>query len=386
MNAAFYGESAPSDPLHCQRCLLPSDYVGVRLDASGICNRCRAWDDQAPLYGDFDRHQPLLTHRLEATRGRYHYDAAVGLSGGKDSTYVLHRMTHAYGANVLAVTLDNGFLTDYAWRNVAAIATKSGVDHFVYRPDWGAMRALYQAAVRTLGDPCFACALGGYILSIRGCFDLRIPRFIHGRSPMQMFRDLYRGTHDPGLSVLQANLEAYDAAKLRAHYRNLRRRIWMFLLYAVRSGALRRRIHRELFGVNLAGAAVVPEFLAFFLYEPYDEEKMKRHLESIDSGYERPAGDAVLGHGDCLIHDAADYLFQLKYGVPRVLPDVAAMVRRGAITAEELPAIVAANTPSDSQVETSIGHLLERIDMPRKEFDTIVQRLKRRSHSRKRSP
>ena len=379
------GRATTSGPSHCQRCLLPSDYVGVQLDASGICNRCDTWDDQVSHYTDYEHHQPLLTRRLDATRGRFHYDAAVGLSGGKDSTYVLHRMLHAYEANVLAITLDNGFLTDYAWHNVAAIAAASGVDHVVYRPDWGAMRALYQAAIRTLADPCFACSVGGYILSVRGCNDLQLPRFIHGRSPMQMFRDLYPGTRDAGLGVLEANLTGYDEAKLRAYYRSLIRRIRLFLLYAVRSGRMRHRIRRELFGAGLSTAAVVPEFLAFFLYEPYDEERIKQLLESNDSGYVRPDGDAVLGHGDCLIHDAADYLFQLKHGVPRVLPDVAAMVRQGSISAAEVPAIIAANTPTAEQVETSIGCLLDRLEMPRSEFDKIVRRLKTRSPSRKRS-
>lgn len=375
----------PSQP-HCRRCQLPSDYTGVRLDASGICNRCRTWDDQASLYGDFDRHQPLLTQRLEATRGRYHYDAAVGLSGGKDSTYVLHRMTHSYGANLLAITLDNGFLSDYAWQNIRTITRATGIDHLVYRPDWDAMRELYRVAVRRFGDPCFACSVGGYVLSIRGCHDLRIPYFVHGRSPMQMFRDLYPGTRDPGLGILRANLRPYDAHALGTHYGKLIRRLRLLLFASVRRPALRRRITQELFGAGVAGAAVVPEFLAFFLYEPYDEEAIKQYLESFDSGYARPDGDAVLGHGDCLIHDAADYLFQLKYGVPRVLPDVAAMVRRGDIAAEELTAIVAANTPSEEQVEASVRHLLERIEMSRKEFDAIVQRLKSRAQRKKRSP
>lgn len=372
--------------MHCQRCLLPSDYTGVRLDASGTCNRCHSWDEQASTYQDFDRHRPLLTQRLEAVRGRYHYDAAVGLSGGKDSTYVLHRMTNSYRANVLAITLDNGFLSDYGWRNIHAITRATGAHHLVYRPDWDAMRELYRMALRRFVDPCFACSIGGYVLSIRGCHDLRIPYFVHGRSPMQMFRDLYPHTRDPGLDILRANLRPYDANALRTHYGKLIRRLRVLLFASVRRPALRRRINRELFGAGVADAAVVPEFLAFFLYERYDEEAIKQYLESFDSGYERPAHDAVLGHGDCLIHDAADYLFELKHGVPRVLPDVAAMLRQGEITAEQLPAIVAANTPSEEQVETSVRHLLERIDMPRKEFDTIVRRLKNRSQRRKRSP
>lgn len=359
---------------HCQRCLLPVGVSNISLDASGLCSICRTWDEEEAFYSDFEQHKPILEQRLEQSQGSYHYDAAVGMSGGKDSAYVLHRMTTAYAANVLAITFDNGFLTDYAWRNIKAITAASGVDHLVYRPDWEAMRELYKATLRRLGDPCFGCSLGGYILSIRGCQDLRIPRFIHGRSPMQMFRELYPGSRDPGLGVIQANLDEYDAAALRTQYNKLIRRIRLLLLASVRSSAARRRINRELFGVGLAGEAVVPEFLAFFLFESYDEEAIKQHLEAIDSGYQRPPNDAVLGHGDCLLHDVSAHLYELKHGVNRVLPDVAAMVRQGAISADAVPDVVAANTPSNEDIEASTQHLLERLDMTRDEFEAIAKR------------
>jgi len=364
---------------HCTRCLLPVGQPGVRLDQSGICQRCRSWDQEKSFYTDFTRHRPILERRLAQFSERFHYAAAVGLSGGKDSAYVLHRLMTAYAANVLAITFDNGFLSDYAWRNIRAIVSGSGIDHLVYRPDWAAMRELYKATLRRFGDPCIGCSIGGYILSIRGCHDLRIPLFVHGRSPMQMFRDLYPGTRDPGLGVLRANLEDYNREALLTQYGSLIRRIRLLVLTSVRSRAMRRRINRELFGAGLADAAVVPEFAAFFLFEPYDEEAIKRSLEEADLGYQRPEKDAVLGHGDCLIHDVSAHLFERKHGINRVMPDVAAMLRQEAITRDEVPDILAANTPSEEDVDISTEHLLERLDMTRDEYERIVRRLTRRA-------
>ena len=359
----------------CRRCSMPAGVFGVRLDESGVCNLCRTWERDEQFYSDFAHHQPFLKRRLEQTHGRYHYDVAVGLSGGKDSAYVLHRMAKAYSANVLAITFDNGFLTEHAQRNIHAITQASDVDHLVYRPDWGALRELYRATLRRLGDPCMGCSMGGYILSVRGCQDLRIPRFVHGRSPMQMFRNLHPRSRDPGLGVLRANLREYDAAVLRAQYRRVTRSTRLLLLASVRNRALRQRIRRELFGSGLADGVLVPEFLAFFLFEPYDEEAIKRHLVSVDSGYERPPNDALLGHGDCLIHDVSAHLYHLKHGMHRVIPDLAAMIRQGAIRCDEAPQILASNTPSEEDIETSTQHLLERLDMPRDELEAIKRRI-----------
>jgi len=320
----------------------------------------------------------LLVERLERFRDRFHYDAAVGRSGGKDSAYVLHRLVSDYEANVLSITFDNGFLTDHAWDNVRTIARSSGVDHLVYRPDWTAYREFYRATLRKLGDPCVACSVGGYILSVRGCRDLRIPFFIHGRSPMQIFRNWYPGTRDPGVAIFRSNLEPHSFDALRKHYEALMRRMRLLLLYLVPNATLRRRIFAELFSSGFRRWDVVPEFLAFFLFEPYDEAKIVRQLETFHIGYHRPDNHALLGHGDCLIHDVCAYLYEQQHGVNRVLPDVACMLRQGAIAQEEAHRILAANTPSEEDIEISIGHLPERLEMTRPEFDTIVGRLNRK--------
>ncbi len=363
---------------HCRRCLLPVGKLNVRLDESGLCNYCRHWDETKDSIFDFERNRPLLADRLEKYGGRFHYDAAVGVSGGKDSTYVLHRLTTGYGANVLSITFDNGFLTDYAWKNIRAIGRATGVDHFVYKPDWEAYSVFYRAAVRKLGDPCRACSVGGYILSVRGCRDLRIPFFVHGRSPMQMLRHWYPGTRDLGVGILRSNLEAHDPGALLAQYRSLIRRMRLLLIYLVPNRRTRKRILRELFSSWIRAGDVVPEFLGFFLFEPYDEVAIVNHLESLDVGYRRPENHTILGHGDCLIHDAAAFLYEQHHGVNRVLPDVAAMLRQGAITEEQAHSILEANTPSEEAVETSVRYLLERIGMSRGEFDRIVGRLRRK--------
>ena len=362
----------------CRRCLLPAGRYQVRLDASGLCNYCRHWDETEAAILDIERNHPRFVERLRRFRGRFHYDAAVGLSGGKDSAYVLHRLTSAYGANVMAITFDNGFLTDHAWHNIRAISHAAGVDHIVYRPDWEAYRAFYRAALRRLGDPCVACSIGGYILSVRGCTDLRIPFFVHGRSPMQMLRRWVPGTRDLSVRVLRRNLKEQSIRGLRSDYRSIAFRMRLALTWLVPDPRLRRRILRELFGGGLGDRHMVPEFLAFFLFEPYDETKIVEHLEDLDVGYRRPEGHTILGHGDCLIHDVCADLYERQHGISRVLPDVAVMLRRGIVTQEEAREIIAANSPSEEDVERSTGHLLERLEMPRSEFDAIVDRLTRK--------
>jgi hypothetical protein len=362
----------------CRRCLLPEGIFHVRLDADGVCNYCRHWDATRSSFLDFERHRPLLDDRLRRHRGRFHYDAAVGLSGGKDSSYVLHRLTSDYNAKVLAVTFDNGFLADYAWENIRAITCRAGVDHFVYKPDWDAYREFYRASLLRLADPCFACSVGGYILSVRGCRDLRVPFFVHGRSPMQMFRHWYPGTHDPSVDVLRGNLARYSPASQRRLQREVARRMWLPLLCLVPNPRIRRPIARELFGSGIRRGEITPEFLAFFLFEPYDEREIVRFLVERGTGFRAGENRALLGHNDCLIHDVCAFLYERQHGVPRLLLEVAAMVRQGALGIDDVDRVLEANTPAPDAVERSIEHLLERLEMPRAEFDALVARVSRK--------
>ena len=55
------------------------------------------------------------------------------------------------------------------------------------------------------------------------------------------------------------------------------------------------------------------------------------------------------------------------------------MLRQGLIDQADAHDILAANTLSEENVEISIGHLLERLEMTRNEFEAVVSRLKRKS-------
>ncbi|UCF10232.1 MAG: hypothetical protein JSW65_00675 [Candidatus Bipolaricaulota bacterium] len=365
-------------PRTCQRCGLPEGRSRVRLNADGICNFCGFWEHRGRELLDTASRRSELGARFLDHRAEGEYTAAAGLSGGKDSTFVLHQLRSEYRIPVLAMTFDNGFLTEHTRDNVRAIVDASGVDHILHRPDWDAFRAFYRGTLLRLGDPCIACSIGGYALAIKASGERRIPFFVHGRSPMQMFRSCHPRSRDPGLATVRQNLSGYRPNALRRTYRVLGWKLRWLLRMIEPDRTMRRRILAEFFGIDLARKSVVAEFLAFFLFEPYDEEGIKRFLETRPTGYRRPSGDAQLGHGDCLIHDACGYLYQKQHGVTRVGLEVAMMRRSGQIDAKAARAILEGSVPRKEELEASIDHLLSSLDVTRHEFDALVRRLERR--------
>jgi hypothetical protein len=84
----------------------------------------------------------------------------VPLSGGKDSVYCLYLAVKELNLRCLAVTLDNGFLSDQARKNIGNACRKLGVEHMCYAIDPRLMNDLFCLFMRKTGYFCSACMRG----------------------------------------------------------------------------------------------------------------------------------------------------------------------------------------------------------------------------------
>ena len=108
------------------------------------------------------------------------YDALVPISGGKDSSYILHLCKRVYRLNVLAFTNNNGFLTDVAKVNIDKIVKKLGVDHVYYAEPL--MVDLARHFFIYTGHFCAPCELGTFNANYMIAEEYDIPLIIYGSS------------------------------------------------------------------------------------------------------------------------------------------------------------------------------------------------------------
>ncbi len=197
----------------CRRCILPQSYAPL---VDGLCPHCRAKQSaDAPLsparklrmYADFDRRLRALP--AEKTRL---YHAMVLFSGGKDSSYMLHRLLQEYPElRLLAVTVDNTFMSPVAMENIQEIVRRLGVDHLTLRPKAATMEKMYRHAFTHLNAK--GCA--GTVDQFDGDFfsdlarnlaaKLEIPYIVCGLSPAQVenilhLRDYITSEQDEALA------------------------------------------------------------------------------------------------------------------------------------------------------------------------------------------
>lgn len=325
----------------CRRCVVPETALNVVIRRDGVCNLCHAHESAGAFLADYPSRKPLLQQRFAAVSGRQRYDALAGLSGGKDSSYVALRLARNHGLRLLLCTYDNGYLSESARRNIQHVALALGQDHCFVGPGPELQSAIARASMRRFGLPCIGCTFPGILAVLKVAVERDIPFIVHGRSPAQMFKDLAPGAIDPFLPFLAGNFKPRNVEAGRefisAAARSLTRRFRWFISAEVRGKPALREEARQLYEPDarkLSTQTDPPEFLAYFLYEPYDENRLMAELEH-ELQWRRPDDSRAMGHDDCRVHAAAVYLHTLSYGHPILQPELATMVRMGALTREE---------------------------------------------------
>ncbi len=132
----------------CSRCFLPQSYTVLE---KGICKLCLT--DKTENCGVTKENRNHLQAELDCimakvlSKKNIKFHALILLSGGKDSSFMLHRLKTLYPKlRILAMTLDNTFMSPVALDNIATVIRTTGVDHIMVRPAARLMEKMFKAA------------------------------------------------------------------------------------------------------------------------------------------------------------------------------------------------------------------------------------------------
>ncbi len=107
----------------CVRCVLPENYPGIEFDEAGVCNYCLTHEKWSY------KEKEELDKFLDSIRNKGEkYDCLVGVSGGRDSSYILYYLVKVCNLRVIAYTGDNGFIPEIAKANMKNMTDILGVE------------------------------------------------------------------------------------------------------------------------------------------------------------------------------------------------------------------------------------------------------------------
>lgn len=305
----------------CKRCILPENFPGARLDEEDICAYCRALPTPEELKESRVQAKDQIEHLLNNVRGKETYDAIVAFSGGKDSSYLLWMLSHQYNLNVLAVTIDNGFLSRGAFENCRKVVETLNVDHIFFKPASKFMKSLYsesykggihiRAAATRASEICNSCIKLINTEMIRTAMRHKVKVIAGGYIGGQVPKDG---------SIMEINLASM--AQTEGH---------MMGKFIERFGpeAARFMSIRSLMNEDAEGEIYVINPL---LTIEYSEAELYDKLSKI--GWVRP-NDTGAHSSNCRINDLGIISHIRNYGFHPYLAELADQVRWGSLSREE---------------------------------------------------
>lgn len=137
----------------CTRCVMDESDKNIHFDENGICNYCNNAEKLLntrwfPNELGESKLKTLITQIKKSGEGD-NYDCVIGLSGGVDSSYLLHLATKVWGLRVLAVHVNAGWNSETAESNIEKLVNALNVDLYTYVVDWEEMRNLQLAYLKS---------------------------------------------------------------------------------------------------------------------------------------------------------------------------------------------------------------------------------------------
>jgi len=144
----------------CSRCIYDDSLPNISFDQEGICNYCREIDTLNEIYpnGNSGRVElKKIIDKIKKDGKGKKYDAIIGVSGGCDSSYLLHYLTVEHNLRLLAVHFDNTYNSTIATENINVVLEKLDIDLFTIVVDNNEFDDLFlshlKAGVKEIENP-----------------------------------------------------------------------------------------------------------------------------------------------------------------------------------------------------------------------------------------
>jgi N-acetyl sugar amidotransferase len=124
----------------------------IKFDSSGSCNHCKSASNLLTrLKAQSDQHRnsfESLISELHKNPGKDGFHAIIGVSGGIDSSYLLHALKDS-GLKLLAVHVDAGWNSIQAVRNISNLVSALEIELETVVIDWQEMKSLQVAFLKS---------------------------------------------------------------------------------------------------------------------------------------------------------------------------------------------------------------------------------------------
>lgn len=137
----------------CTNCVMDTTDSAITFDVNGVCDHCNTfytkvkpnWDTGAKGQAELGR----MVETIRAAGKGKDFDCIIGMSGGIDSSYLVHAAKVDLGLRPLVFHVDAGWNSQIAVNNIERLVDGLGLDLFTEVIDWEDMKDLQRAFFRS---------------------------------------------------------------------------------------------------------------------------------------------------------------------------------------------------------------------------------------------
>lgn len=332
----------------CSQCVLPRSATTITFDANGTCSLCNAAKAQSPTSGqpgcaegDVEEHIQEIRKR---GRGR-RYDCVVGISGGRDSTYLLWLLVTKHHLRCLAAYYRTPFTPEVIHQNVRRLVTHLNVPLVEMDISQEYHLSIARRVVRFWlrhPQPAIANLTCGVCKFVnREVYRIAqhegVPSIIYGGTRFEIYQ--FGAVQTTRAVAAHGNTGLHTlGASTRKMFRVVARGIgalsrswelWRYLSIGVKSAVLYINPHTPWLRFRYPGIHT----LEYFHHTEWMEEEAEKSLREV--GWELPPGANMTWRADCSFGELKNRMFAMMTGITYVDAFFSNMIRAGVLTREE---------------------------------------------------
>ena len=145
----------------CSNCIMDTSDPNIKFDEKGVCERCNDYYNHIlPIWSKGEGKQSELNaivDKIKKAGKNKPYDCILGISGGLDSSYMLHFAVKKLKLRPLVFHIDAGWDIPFAEENIKKMVAKLGVELKTEVINWNEIRdfqvAFFKSGVPHLDTP-----------------------------------------------------------------------------------------------------------------------------------------------------------------------------------------------------------------------------------------
>ncbi len=137
----------------CTNCIMDSTDESIIFDEKGVCDYCNNYYNTIlPNWTNSEADEVNILPTLEKIKQEgknKDYDCIIGISGGLDSSYLVHLAVTKWGMRPLLYHVDAGWNSDVSTSNIMGLVDKLGLDLYTDVINWEEMKDLQRAFIKS---------------------------------------------------------------------------------------------------------------------------------------------------------------------------------------------------------------------------------------------